>query len=114
MAVTDADSGKQVAKVTIGDGPDAARFDPKTQLAFSSNGGDGTLTVVHEDTPDKYTVVQSVPTERGARTMGMDMTNGRVYLSVAKFGPRPAPTTQNPRPRPAIVPGSFSVLIFDK
>ncbi len=114
MAVTDADSGKQVAKVTIGEGPDAARFDPKTQLAFSSNGGDGTLTVVHEDSPDKYTVVQSVSTQRGARTMALDPGNGKVYLVTAKFGERPAPTAENPRPRPPMVPGSFTLLILER
>jgi DNA-binding beta-propeller fold protein YncE len=114
MAVTDADSGKQVAKVEIGEGPDAARFDPKTQLAFSPNGGDGTLTVVHEDSPDRYTVVQSVTTQRGARTMELDPDNGKVYLVTAKFGERPAATSENPRPRPPVVPDSFTLLMFEK
>jgi YVTN family beta-propeller protein len=114
MAVTDADSGKQVARVTIGEGPDAARFDAKAQLAFSSNGGDGTLTVVHEDSPDKYSVLQNVTTRPGARTMALDPGNGRVYLVTAKFGERPAATTENPRPRPPTAPGTFTLLIFDK
>jgi len=112
MAVTDADSGKQVAKVTIGEGPDAAEFDPRTQLVFSSNGRDGTLTVVRQDNPDRYTVIQSVETERGARTMALDPSNGNVYLVTAKFGERPAPTAENPRPRPPIIAGSFTLLIF--
>jgi DNA-binding beta-propeller fold protein YncE len=113
MAVTDSDSGKQVAKVEFGEGPDAARFDPKTQLAFSSN-GDGTLTVVHEDSPDKYTVVQSVKTQQGARTMALDPGNGKVYLVTAKFGERPAAASENPRPRPPLLPGTFTLLILDK
>ena len=110
MAVVDADSGKVVATPAIGDGPDAARFSSADQYAFSSNGA-GTLTVVREDSPDHYSVVQNVETKRGARTMAMDPDGSHLYLVTAEFGPRPEPTTENPRPRPTIVPGSFEIIV---
>lgn len=111
MAVVNAENGKIVATPAIGSGPDASAFSPKDNYAFSSNGGDGTLTVVHEDSPDKYTVVQNLQTQRGARTMALDPDGRRVYLVTAGMGPRPAPTPENPRPRPAMVPGSFVVIV---
>jgi DNA-binding beta-propeller fold protein YncE len=110
MAVTDAASGKQVAKVEIGEGPDAAAFDPKRGLAFSSN-GEGTLTVVHQDSPDKYTVLDNVKTQRGARTMALDPSSGRVYLVTADFAAPPAATPEQPHPRPSLVPDTFTVLV---
>lgn len=113
MAVVDTQSGKVVAAPKIGDGPDAARFSSIDQYAFSSNGA-GTLTVVHEDSPDRYSVVQNLETKRGARTMAMDPDGSRLYLVTAEFGPRPAPTAENPRPRPTIVPGSFEVIVVGK
>ncbi|MBV8674570.1 MAG: YncE family protein [Acidobacteriaceae bacterium] len=113
MAVVDAKSGKVVATPAIGNGPDAAAFDEKNALAFSSN-GEGTLTVVHEDSPDSYSVVQNVATKQGARTMALDPDTGKVYVVTADFGPRPAPTPENPRPRPSIVPGSFVVMVVSR
>jgi DNA-binding beta-propeller fold protein YncE len=110
MAIVDADSGKVLATPAIGQGVDANAFDPGTQLAFSSN-GDGTLTVVHEDSPDKFTSIASVPTQRGARTMALDLKTHRVILVTAEFGPAPAPTAAQPRPRPQAVPGSFTLLV---
>jgi YVTN family beta-propeller protein len=109
MAVTDANTGKTLANPAIGDSPDAAGYDAKDKLAFSSN-GEGTLTVVDAN-GDKYPVLQNLATQRGARTMAFDSTTGRIYLVTAEFGPRPAATAENPRPRPAIVPGSFTVLV---
>ena len=114
MAVVDTESGKVVATPAIGDGPDAARFSPGDQYAFSSNGQSGTLTVVHEDDADHYTVVQNVATKRGARTMAMDHDGSHLYTVTAEFGPRPEPTSDNPRPRPTIVPGSFEVIVVGK
>jgi DNA-binding beta-propeller fold protein YncE len=113
MAVVDTDQGRLVATVAIGDGPDAAAFDPERQLAFSSN-GDGTLTVVHEVSPEKFDVVQSVPTQKSARTMALDPKTHNVFLVAAEFGERPAPTPEQPRPRPPVLPGSFTVLVVGR
>jgi DNA-binding beta-propeller fold protein YncE len=110
MTVVDSTSGKLVATVPIGNHPDAAGFDPATHLAFSSN-GEGTLTVAHQDSPDKYTVVQTVSTAAGARTMTLDTKSHTVFLVTAKFGPAPAPTEAQAHPRPAMLPGSFEVLV---
>lgn len=90
MVVTDADDGHQVATVPIGKGPDAARFDPVTRLAYSSN-HDGTLTIVHEDDADHYRVVANVPTQVGARTMALDHATHHIWLVAAAPAPRRAP-----------------------
>jgi len=111
MAVTDALSGKQVAKVVIGKGPDAAAFDSDRGLAFSSNGMDGTLTVVHQDTPDDYKVMATVNTQVSARTMVLDPATHRIYLAAAKLGAPPPATAEQPHPRPSIVPDSFVILV---
>lgn len=113
MAVVNADSGKVVTTLPIGGGVDAAAFDPETGLVFSSN-GEGTLTVVHEDSPDRYTVVENVSTRRGARTLALDPKTHRVYLVTAEFGPPPAPTPERPRPRPSFVPGTFTLLVVGR
>ena len=111
MAVMDAETGKVLATPPIGEGVDANGFDPEAQLAFSSN-GEGTLTVVHEDSPEKFTEVASVPTERGARTMAFDTTTHNIFLVTAEFGPPPPPTPEHPHPRPTVKPGSFMLLVF--
>ncbi|MDQ6871740.1 MAG: YncE family protein [Gemmatimonadota bacterium] len=113
MAIVDMRTGKVVASVPVGEGVDAAGFDPGTQLAFTSN-GEGSITVVHEDTPDRYTVVETVPTQRGARTMAVNPKTHRLYTVTANFGPPPAPTADRPRPRPPMIPGSFVVLELDR
>jgi hypothetical protein len=106
MAVVDAKSGKVITTVPIGGGVDANRFDPGTDLAFSSNGDTGTLTVVREETPDKYTVVENVRTGEGARTMEVVPKTHNVYLVTAKLVPA------KPYPKPA--PGTVQLLIFAK
>jgi DNA-binding beta-propeller fold protein YncE len=111
MAVVDARTGKVVATPAIGQGVDANAFDPGTQLAFSSN-GDGTLTVVHEDSPDKFTVAANVSTQRGARTMAIDLKTHNIFLVTADFGPPPAATPEHPHPRAAALPGTFTLLVF--
>ncbi len=113
MAVVDADSGKVIATPPIGKGVDATRFDPGTGLAFASC-GEGVLSVIHEDSPDKFSVVENVPTQQGARTMELDEKTHQVFLVTAKFGPMPAPTADQPHPRPAILPDSFVVLVLSK
>ncbi len=114
MAVVDADSGKVVATPEIGDGPDAAAYDPGTKLAFSSNGQDGTLTVVKQNGKDDYSVLQTVTTVKSARTMALDTRTHKIYLSSAELGPAPAATAQNSHPRPSILPGSFKILIVSR
>lgn len=109
MAISDATAGKMIATLPIGAGVDAAAYDPGTALAFASN-GDGTLTVVHEDTPDKFHVVADVKTKVGARTMAVDERTHRVYLVTADFGPAPAATPEHPRPRPPMLPGTFVLI----
>ena len=113
MLVMDADTGKVVTTVPIGRGVDANSFDPVTQFAFSSN-GDGTLTVVHEDSPDKFTVLENVGTQRGARTMALDSKTHNVFLITAEFGPPSPPTPEQPRPRPTVLPNTFVVLVFGR
>ena len=109
MAVLDTTSGRVIATVPIGAGVDANAFDPATGLAFSAN-GEGSLTVAHEESPGKFAAV-SVPTQRGARTMALDEKTHRVFLVTAEYGPAPAPTAEQPRPRPAILPGTFTILV---
>ena len=113
MAVVNADTGKVITTLPIGDGVDANGFDPETGFAFASC-GEGVLTVAHEDSPDTFSVAQSVPTQRGARTMTLDPKTHQIFLVTAKFGPPPAPTEQQPHPRPAILPDSFVVLVVGK
>ncbi len=113
MAVVDADSGRVIATPPIGRGVDGTAFDPGTSLAFSSN-GEGTLTVVHEDSPEKFTLLGNVPTKRGARTLALDEGTHRIYLATAQFGPPPSPTAESPRPRPPILAGTFEVLVMGR
>jgi len=112
VAVTDADTGHVVATPPIGNGVDATAFDPGTGFVFNSC-GEGILTVIHEDSPDKFTVVESVKTQPGARTMALDTRTHNVYLSIAEFEPAPPPPPGQ-RPRRKIVPGTFGVLEFGR
>jgi DNA-binding beta-propeller fold protein YncE len=112
MAISDAGAGRLITTVPIGAGVDACRFDAGRGLAFASN-GDGTLTVVREDTPDRFSIVANVATKRGARTMELDEKTHRVFTVTADFGSTPAPTAEHPRPRPPILPGSFVLLELD-
>jgi YVTN family beta-propeller protein len=111
MVVVDAGSGKVLALPEIGDGPDAAGYDDKRQLAFSSN-GEGTLTVV--DAKEGYKVLEQLPTMKSGRTMSYDSGKDRVYVVAAEVGARPEPSASNPRPRPAIVPNSFQVIVVGR
>ena len=111
MAVVDTATGKQIATPSIGTGPDAAAFSPKYQLAFSSN-GEGTLSVV--DTAHGFKTIETLPTLKGARTMAYDTATDRIYLVTAQFGPAPDPTPAMPRPRPTVIPDSFTVLVVGR
>ena len=110
MIVMDALSGRIVDTKPIGNGPDAAAFDPATGYAFSSNGRDGTLTIIREDAPDTINMVDTVATQQGARTMALDIRTHRIYLVTARFAPLPAGA--DPHQRPAIEPDSFTVLVY--
>lgn len=110
MAIVDATSGKVLATVPTGQGTDAAAFDPGTGCAFASNGGDATLTVIHEDAPDKFTLLGNVPTKRGARTMALDTKTHLVYLPTAEFGPMPK-AEPGQRVRPPVIADSFQLVV---
>jgi YVTN family beta-propeller protein len=110
MVVTNAQSGKQIALVPIGEHPDAAAYDERRALIYSSN-GDGTLSVIHQDTPDRYRAIQTLATQRGARTMALDPDSGKVYLVTADYGPPAAPSNDRPNPRPQPLAGTFVVLV---
>jgi DNA-binding beta-propeller fold protein YncE len=117
MIMVDISNGKTVATVPIGKGVDANGFDPGTGLAFAST-GDGFLTVAHEDSPDKMTLVENVPTQARARTMTVDTGSHIVYSVTAEYGPPPAaPPAGTPPGRGArapIIPGSFTLLIVSR
>jgi YVTN family beta-propeller protein len=112
MSVVDSLSGKLLATAAIGDGPDAAGWSSAYSLAFASS-GDGVLSIVDASAPG-YPTIQKLATQRGARTMAYDPGADRVYLVSADFGPRPDPTPDNPRPRPAVLPGSFQVIVVGR
>jgi hypothetical protein len=112
MAVTDIPTFKVIATPKIGNGPDAAGFDPATGLAFSSN-GDGTLSIV-KPVNGKYETVDTVTTERGARTMTVDLKNHKIYLLAAEYGPAPEPKEGQKKGRAPVLPDSFHVLVVGK
>jgi DNA-binding beta-propeller fold protein YncE len=113
MAVTDGLSGRQVARVAIGDGPDGAAFDADLGFVFSSNGADGTLTVIYRESPDAYRVVATLQTQKSARTLALDPASHRIFLAAARFGATPAATPEQPSPRPVMVPDSFVILVAE-
>ena len=112
MAVVSAKDGSILANLPIGKGVDADRFDPGTGYAFASTGS-GVMTVVHEDSPTKFSVVENVTTQPGARTMEVDPKTHTVFLVTANRVPTP-PTADNPHPRPSIEPGSFRLLVYTR
>jgi DNA-binding beta-propeller fold protein YncE len=109
MLMMDSTTGKIVAEVPIGGGVDATWFDPGTGNAFSSC-STGTVTVAHEDSPDKLTVIQTLQTATGARTMALDPATHRIYLAAARYEPPPAGSA--PNARPTMIPGSMHLLIY--
>jgi DNA-binding beta-propeller fold protein YncE len=109
MAVSDYQAGKVVATVPIGTGVDGAGFDATSGNAFASN-ADGTLNVIHQDSPDQYHVIESVQTPQGSRNMGLDSNNHRLFVASAKFGPAPA----GGRGRGPVLPGSFTLMVIER
>jgi DNA-binding beta-propeller fold protein YncE len=112
MVVVNYETGKVIATVPIGDGPDAAAYDPGTHTAFSSN-GEGSVTVVKVEGHDKY-MPSTIATKKGARTMTLDVKTHKLYLPSAEYGSVPAATASNPHPRPSIVDGSFKILVLSE
>ncbi|MBV8817848.1 MAG: YncE family protein, partial [Acidobacteriaceae bacterium] len=109
MAVSDYQAGRVVATIPIGQGVDGAGYDGATSDAFASN-ADGTLTVIHQDSPDRYHVTQTLETPRFSRNMGLDPSNHRIFLAAAKFGDMPA----GGRGRPPVLPGTFNMLVIER
>ncbi len=107
MAVSDYDAGKVIATLPIGTGVDGAGYDPASGDAFASN-ADGTLTIIHQDSPDRYHVAQTLQTPQGSRNMGLDPTNHRVFVVSARFGPAPGG-----RGRAPVLPGTFTLLVIE-
>jgi len=113
MAIVNYETGKLLGLASIGTSPDAAGFDPKHGVVLSSNGGDGTLTIVDATKP-VFPTLQTLRTAKAARTMALDVATGRVYVVTAQFGPAPAPTEAMPRPRPTVLPDSFEVIVVER
>jgi hypothetical protein len=113
LVVMDADSGKVLQSFPISAGVDAAAYDPETGLIFAST-REGMIHIFHEDSPDKFSEVEAVKTEYGAKTMGLDIKTHNVFVDTADFGPPPAPTADRPRPQPAAVQGTFRVLVYGR
>ena len=109
IAVFNPDTGKVVATPAIGGDPDGNGFDPSTGLIFATC-REGLLTVIHQDSADKYTIVGNVNTQFGARTMGLDPKTHHVFTVTADYKPAGAPTPDNPRPRPQPIANSFVIL----
>jgi YVTN family beta-propeller protein len=113
MIVVNAINGKIITTLPIGDGCDGVAFDAKKKLVFSSN-GEGNITVVKEESVNKFSVVQTIATQKGARTITLNKTTGQLYTPTAEFGAKPEPTAENPNPRATIQSNSFVVLVVEK
>ena len=113
LVAMDADSGKVIQSFPISAGVDAAAYDPETGMIFAST-REGKVHIFHEDTPDKFSEAGTVTTEFGAKTMGLDTKTHNIFVDTADFGPQPAPSKDQPRPRRAAIPGTFRVLIYGR
>jgi YVTN family beta-propeller protein len=111
MEMVDTESGKVVGSVPIGTGVDGAAFDDASQLAFASC-GEGTTTIAKEEAPDKLTVVQTLKTERSARTMAIDPATHRIYLPSAQFEAAATPSPGASPTRPKMVPNTMKLLVY--
>ena len=109
MIVLDAATGKRLATVPIGSGVDGVAYDAASKRVFASN-GEGTLTIVQASNGDPYRVLQTLATQKGARTIALDSKTHHVFLPTAEFGPAPAPTPEHPKSRPPVKPNTFVVL----
>jgi hypothetical protein len=105
MSVLDADSGKILQTLPIGVHIDATAYDPSTKLIFNANRS--SVTIIHQDSPDQYSVVQNLETLEGTNTLALDLKTKRIYLSTAKFGPAATPGGRSTR-----MPGTFMVTVY--
>ena len=110
MVILDSSNGRVIGSVPIGPGPDDSAYDPETRLIYTSN-GDGTVSVIQQESPDSYSLLETVKTAPGARNMALDLKTKRIFLPLSDRGP-PPPTAQTPNPRGAFIPGTFRVLVF--
>jgi DNA-binding beta-propeller fold protein YncE len=114
LIVMDADTGKVIGEpFPIGDRVDANVFDPATNMLAAAT-REGTLHIFHEDSPNKLSVVETIKTQFGAKTMGLDPKTHKLFLTTSDFGPAPAPTEKQPNPQPVATPGTFRLLIYGK
>jgi DNA-binding beta-propeller fold protein YncE len=113
MVVLDSESGKVIQSFPISAGVDAAAYDPETGMVFVST-RDGMVHVFHEDSPDKFREAETIKTEYGAKTMGLDTKTHNLFLDTADFGPAPAPTADRPHPNRAPIQGTFHVLVYSR
>jgi YVTN family beta-propeller protein len=113
LVVMDADNGKVIQSFPISGGVDADAYDPETGLIFVST-REGMIHVFHEDSPDKFSMVETVKTEFGAKTMGLDTKTHNLFVDTADFGPPPAPTAERPHPQPVAKVGTFRVLVYGR
>jgi len=111
LVILDSHSGRLISSVPIGPGPDDSAYDPETRLIYTSN-GDGTVSVIQQESPDRYSVLETVKTAPGARNMALDLKTKKIFLPLFDRGSPPAPTAQTPNPRGSVIPGSFRVLVF--
>jgi len=111
LIVVDASNGNILAKLPIGKGVDGVVYDPKSKLVICSN-GEGTITLIKEKSANEFAVLETIPTHPGARTIGIDAKTNHIFLPAGKAGPAPAPTKENPKPWPSILPNTFMVLEF--
>jgi DNA-binding beta-propeller fold protein YncE len=113
MVVLDSESGKVIQSFPISAGVDAAAYDPETGMVFVST-REGIVHVFHEDSPDKFSEAETIKTEYGAKTMGLDTKTHNLFLDTADFGPAPAPTADRPHPNRAPIQGTFHVLVYGR
>src|SRR6266581_2682038 len=111
MAILDSNNGRAIGSVPIGPGPDDSAYDPETRLIYTSN-GDGTVSIIQQESPDRYSVLETVKTAPGARNMALDLKTKQIFLPLSDRGPPPPPTAQAPNPRGAFIPGTFQILVF--
>jgi DNA-binding beta-propeller fold protein YncE len=111
LVILDSTNGHVIGSVPIGSGPDDSAYDPETRLIYTSN-GDGTVSIIQQETPDKYSVLETVRTAPGARNMALDPKTKKIFLPLSDREPPPPATAQTPNPRGNFIPGTFRVLVF--